>query len=349
MIDVIEIGPGSERPSNQLLFSVVIPTYNRAQQVRECLEALAAQDLPAPSFEVVLVDDGGSEPLEVTLAPFRGRLQVRLLHQNHQGCAAARQFGIEHASGEYLAFTDDDCRPAPGWLSTMASVLRAHPGCAAGGSTLNGALDNAFAEATQTVVHTLTESRRDSMGCVPYSPTCNAAFPAFALRSVGGLDPTWAIAGGEDRDLCARWSNAGLRLVYAPEARVLHFHRLTLSQFLKQHFHYGRGAMKFLRLNETTPSGGPLTTVDENVPGPPLGGLNNPPQVANLPHFGAIRSGFYGALFRAPFENHPPGRAGLVFSLVLLSQIATAAGMISEACSHSGRRSVQRFPIRLNR
>ena len=76
-------------------FSVVIPTYNRARQLRECLEALAAQDVPKESFEVVLVDDGGREPLEETLAPFRERLQIRLLHQKHQSCAAARQFGIE--------------------------------------------------------------------------------------------------------------------------------------------------------------------------------------------------------------------------------------------------------------
>jgi GT2 family glycosyltransferase len=288
--------------------------------LRECLEALAAQDLPAQTFEVVLVDDGGREPLEEALAPFRELLQIRLLHQKHQSCAAARQFGIDHASGEYLAFTDDDCRPAPDWLSTLAAVLKAHPGYAVGGSTVNGAVDNPFAEATQTVVRTLTESRRDSKGCVPYSPTCNAAFPAVALRSVGGLDPTWAIAGGEDRDLCARWANAGRRLIYAPEARVFHFHRLTLAQFVKQHFHYGRGAMRFLRAN--------------------VGGFNNPPQVANLPHFGM-------ALFRAPFEDHPPRRAALIFMLVVLTQIVTAAGLMSEACSRPGKRPAQRLPVRL--
>jgi glycosyltransferase involved in cell wall biosynthesis len=307
--------------SNQLLFSVVIPTYNRARQLRECLQALAAQDLPKQSFEVILVDDGGREPLEETLAPFRELLAIRLLYQKHQSCAAARQFGIEHASGEYLAFTDDDCRPSPDWLSTMASILMAHPGCAAGGFTLNGAVDNAYAEATQTVVRTLTESRRVSAGWVPYCPTSNAAFPAFALRSVGGLDPTWAIAGGEDRDLCARWSNAGRQLVYAPEARVFHFHRLTLAQFVKQHFQYGRSAMKFLRLNEARA----------------------------LEFRQSLRIGFYRAQFRTPFEDHPPRRAGLIFAVVILTQIATAAGMVSEACSHAGRRSVQRHPVRMNR
>jgi len=307
-----------EMQSDQLLFSVVIPTYNRSRQLRECLGALMAQDLPTQSFEVILVDDGGHEPLEETLAPFRERLEIRLLRQTHRGCAAARQLGIEHALGEYLAFTDDDCRPSPDWLSTLAAVLRAHPGCAAGGSTVNGLLDEPFAEATQTVVRKLTEWPRDHAGFVPYSPTSNAAFPAAPLRSVGGLDPTWNIAGGEDRDLCARWSNAGRRLVYAPEARVFHFHRLTLSQFLMQHFCYGRGATRFLRVSETREQHGR--------------------------HSKCI--GFYLDLFRAPFQDHPPRLAGLILALVLLAQIATASGMISEACSPARRRSAQRLPVR---
>lgn len=307
-----------EMQSNQLLFSVVIPTYNRSGQLCECLGALIAQDLPAQLFEVILVDDGGHEPLEEILAPFRETLEIRLLRQTHRGCAAARQLGIEHASGEYLAFTDDDCRPSPDWLSTLAAVLRAHPGCAAGGSTVNGLVDEPFAEATQTVVRTLTEWRRDRAGFVAYCPTSNAAFPAAALRSVGGLDPTWSIAGGEDRDLCARWSNAGRHLVYAPEARVFHFHRLGLGQFLMQHFCYGRGATRFLRVSEVRE------------------------QHARQ----SKRMGFYLALFRAPFQEHPSGTAGLIFALVLLAQIATASGMISEGCSPAGRRSAQRLPVR---
>jgi GT2 family glycosyltransferase len=303
---------------NQLLFSVVIPTYNRSRQLCECLEALMAQDLPAQSFEVILVDDGGHEPLEETLAPFRESLEISLLRQSHRGCAAARQLGIEHASGEYLAFTDDDCRPSPHWLSTMAALLREHPGCAAGGSTVNGLVDDPFAEATQMVVRTLTEWSRDRAGFVPYCPTSNAAFPAEALRSVGGLDPTWNIAGGEDRDLCARWSNAGRRLVYTPEACVFHFHRLTLGQFVIQHFSYGRGATRFFRVNETSEQQG----------------------------LRSHRVGFYLNLFRGPFLAHPPKLAALIFGLILLAQIATAAGMISEACSPAGRRSAQRLPVR---
>ena len=308
---------GIQVQSSQLMFSVVIPTFNRARQLRDCLASLALQDLPKRCFEVVLVDDGGSEALEEVLSPFREQLDIRLLRQTHMGCAAARQLGIEHASGEYLAFTDDDCCPAPNWLSTLGARLAAHPGCAVGGPTVNGAVDNPFSEATQTVVRVLTEWTRDEAGFVPYCPTSNAAFPALALESVGGLDPTWAIAGGEDRDLCARWSDAGCRLLFALEARVFHFHRLTLFQFAKQHFNYGRGAIRFLHADE-----------------------------ARAPNrFRSKGIGFYRTLFHAPFENQPPRQAALIFGLLLVTQIATAAGMISEVCSPVRRRSPQRLPV----
>ncbi len=306
----------SSMRSGQLLVSVVIPTYNRPRQLRDCLEALSLQDFPADAFEVIVVDDGGAITLDEVLAPFRQRLEIGLLHQVHRGCASARQLGIDHAAGEYLAFTDDDCCPSPDWLSRMAAVLKANPGCAAGGSTVNGAIDDPFAEATQTIVRVLTEWPQDNAGLIPYCPTSNAMFPAAAFRLIGGLDSNWNIAGGEDRDLCARWRKSGRPLVYRPDARVYHFHRLTVLAFLKQHFHYGRGAARFLRLGEAGES--KVTAC----------------------------WGFYAALFRAPFVCRPSRRASLVAGLILLAQVATAGGMIAQTFAPATRRTQERLAAR---
>ena len=71
------------------LFSVIIPTYNRAATLNQCLQALAGLGYPRGNFEVVVVDDGGSASLESLLEPWRGSLQLRLLKQENAGPAAA--------------------------------------------------------------------------------------------------------------------------------------------------------------------------------------------------------------------------------------------------------------------
>src|SRR5436190_21831253 len=91
--------------------SVVVPTHERGPALRACLESLAALDYPPERYEVIVVDDGGSAPLDELLDPLHGRLRVELLAQRRAGPAGARNAGVMRAGGEVLAFTDDDCRP----------------------------------------------------------------------------------------------------------------------------------------------------------------------------------------------------------------------------------------------
>src|SRR5262245_39012600 len=106
------------------LFSVIIPTYSRPAQLGGCLEALAATQLAGNSFEVIVVDDGSPSPPRAVVDRFGERLMVRLLTSAHVGPAAARNLGAEQAAGQFLAFTDDDCRPAPDWLPELAAACR---------------------------------------------------------------------------------------------------------------------------------------------------------------------------------------------------------------------------------
>ena len=292
-----------------VLFSVVIPTFNRPRQLADCLEALAQQALPKSLFEVVIVDDGGSQSLEPLVDDFSGRLQIKLFRQTNGGCASARQFGIDHARAEYLAFTDDDCRPAPDWLTRIEAAMKRDPECAVAGRTINGLRDDLYAETTQSIVETLVACGSDASGYLRYAPTNNLVFPSDPLRAIGAMDRSWRIAGGEDRDLCARWSQAGFRLSYEPSAEVLHYHRLNLRSFLRQHFHYGRGAWRYYTNERSTP------------------------------HFESLR--LYPSLLFAPFRQQPMGRALAVCGLVLLAQCATAAGVVAQAIR---RETVRRKP-----
>jgi glycosyltransferase involved in cell wall biosynthesis len=101
-------------------FSIIVPTFNRPAELADCLQALALLEYPQHRFEIIVVDDGGALPAAPIISRFQPDLEIISLRQDRGGPAAARNAGARIGRGRYLAFTDDDCLPAPGWLSALA-------------------------------------------------------------------------------------------------------------------------------------------------------------------------------------------------------------------------------------
>ena len=286
----------------------MIPTFRRPQALAALLKAITEIEFPRRDFEVIVVDDSGCGDLEAVLAPFRQRYSLISLRTPHLGPAPARQAGIDLAKGEYLVFTDDDCIPDPNWLRELHAGLKANPECAVGGEVVNGLPENLFCAASQTIFDYVLQQHAQTQ--VDYLGTGNAAYPAAAFRSIGGLDRNWQLWGGEDRDLSRRWRRSGRRMVVHRAARIHHFHPLSLSRFCNQHFRYGRGASRF---HQTSP----------------------------LPrcefYLGLIAAGFRGG------GQHPRAASGM---MVILSQAATVCGFIFERGRRPGffSRMVHREP-----
>jgi len=76
----------------------------------------------------------------------------------------------------------------------------------------------------------------------------NFGVPAEAFRQLGGFSPMYYRLAAEDRDFCSHWRASGRSIIYAPDMVVLHAHALTLVSFIRQHFHYGRGAWMYHRV-----------------------------------------------------------------------------------------------------
>src|SRR5215207_3783671 len=121
----------------QPTFSVIVPTFQRAASLERCLEALGAQRIERDRFEVIVVDDGSAEPPRAIVRRAAGALDVRLIEQGNAGPASARNAGAGAARGAYVVFTDDDCRPDPGWLHALDAMIARYPGCAIGGRVVN--------------------------------------------------------------------------------------------------------------------------------------------------------------------------------------------------------------------
>jgi GT2 family glycosyltransferase len=285
------------------LISVLIPAYNRPERLARCLEALAAQTLPLGRFEVVVCDDGSAVPLAPLADAFAGRLPLTVVRQENAGPAAARNTAARAARGEAFAFTDDDCLPAPDWLARLADRVASHPEHLIGGAIENALPDDAYATATQLVGDAVADYYERHGVVERFFSTSNLLVPAEGFRRLGGFSEAFPRAAGEDYDFCARWHQAGLPSVYAPEAVVRHAHGHTLRSFCRQHFDYGRG---LLRVRQRRAQ-----------------------RAAERVRF--ERPGFYGHLLRHPLRQGHGARGWWHAALVLLSQAMTAAGGAREA------------------
>lgn len=226
------------------LFSVIIPTYNRPEQLANCLESLTHLDYPRQDFEVIVVNDGGNTPLKLITTRFSS-INLTVIEQANAGPAAARNTGAKGARGRYLAFTDDDCTLASDWLKTLAARFAVSPNCMIGGQTFNALWQNLYATTSQLLVDYLYSFHQTSLPQLHFFTSNNMSLPAELFHTLGGFDTTFRLAAGEDRELCDRWLHHGYQMIYAPEVQIYHAHHLTLSSFWRQHFNYGQGAFYF--------------------------------------------------------------------------------------------------------
>ena len=297
--------------SETLDFSIIIPTRDRHDQLAACLDAVAALRYPDARFEVVVVDDGSLTPVEPVIAPWRERLRITLLSQPGAGPALARNCGAAVAQGRFLAFTDDDCRPAPEWLVHFAARLNAAPDSIVGGRTINALEDNVYATASQALVSYLYDYFNRDPRNFWFLASNNLALAAESFRSVRGFDTSYPKAAAEDRDLCDRLRAAGHGMAFVPDAVVRHLHPLSLTTFWSQHFGYGRGARRYWRAHRER-SG-------EGI------------------HVEPLR--FYRRMLSWPLRQQHRRHLLKVTALLLLSQVANAAGFFWECTSARRRRA----------
>lgn len=231
------------------LISVVVATRNRPAQLGECLAALARCAAAGSAIEVVVVDDGGRAPLDDVVAAHGGALRVEMIRQENLGPGAARNAGVCHARGARVAFTDDDCRPAPDWPARMAEAhadaSRAGRPVLVGGHTRNALPANVFSSASQSLIDYLYGYYNHAGRDARFLTSNNMLFGREHFLAIGGFDPQFKLAAGEDRDFSARCCEHGWRVVYAPDAIVEHAHHLTARGFWRQHVGYGRGAARY--------------------------------------------------------------------------------------------------------
>jgi GT2 family glycosyltransferase len=120
----LESWPSVDRPID---CSVVIPTFNRADQLREALDGLRAQQCDGLRFEVIAVDNGSTDSTRAMIESYGSDLRITYVLEAERGPSAGRNAGIARATGRIVAFMDDDVRVEPGWIAAIVTALDAEP------------------------------------------------------------------------------------------------------------------------------------------------------------------------------------------------------------------------------
>lgn len=214
-----------------LEISVVVPVRDGADSLDGLLSSLAAQTLDAASFEVVVVDNGSRDGRPAEVARARGAVVVSEPWSNR---ARARNVGVAAAGARLIAFTDGDCRVAPGWLAGLVSCLD-HAPLVAGPVVVDATADPGPCERLEALWRFDQEANvRESH----WAASANLGVRRSVLDSIGGFDPAY-LQIGEDVDLCLRARAAGHGLGYCPEAVVHHDPETRLRPILGRAFRHG--------------------------------------------------------------------------------------------------------------
>lgn len=219
--------------------SVIVPVFNGAATLAACLAALLAQDYPRSQTEIIVVDNESTDET----ARIAGRYPVRCVREDRvRSSYAARNRGIQEASGELLAFTDADCVPAADWLRQGVAAFTT-PGIGGVAGEVRSLPPTTLAQRYAAAHQTLSQAA--ALYQNSYRPavyTANAFYRKTAVEQAGRFDPT--VRSGGDADLAWRvQERLGLSIAYCPAAVVYHEHRRTLRALLRQRRLYGYGSV----------------------------------------------------------------------------------------------------------
>ena len=281
--------------------SVIIPAYNASSTIGKALDALSRQKCFQP-FEVIVVDDGSTDNTGEILRVFNkmGTVPFRIIRQDNAGPAAARNHGASLAQGEYLAFTDSDCIPHEDWISTlMAGFSQSHVGVVAG----SYGIANPESRLARCICEEILWRHAHLMPKFPNSfGSYNFCVKKNVFDAVGGFNPEYRHASGEDNDLSYKITRSGWRIYFERKALVDHHHPTRVDKYLKEQFRHGFWRVRMYRDHPRMIRGDGYTYWKDMIEVPWAGCILVSLLVSALNHLGFVSIGCFILLSLLIFE-----------------------------------------------
>ncbi len=232
-------------------FSIIIPVYNRPEEVDELLESLNNQTYS--DFEVLLIEDGSSVKCNLVAQKYNHNLNIRYFYKDNSGRSETRNYGMEKAKGEYFVFFDSDCVIPPFYFDKIKKTLTENYTDSYGGPDK---ADKSFSNLQKAISFSMTSflttgGIRGSKGAkmekfVPR--TFNMGFSKEVYENVGGFKDMF----GEDIDLSLRIRNKGYTCQLISDAFVYHKRRVDLRSFFRQVHVFGMARISLYLLHPSS-------------------------------------------------------------------------------------------------
>lgn len=232
-----------EKSTEIMSLSIIIPTFNGANRIGSCLDALLRQT-GSRDVEILVVSDGSTDNTGDVVGRYSG---VRLITQSNAGPAAARNRGVLEARGTIILFTDDDCVPRPDWLTAMTEPFKDPSVVGVKGvyRTHQRRLVARFVQIEYEDKYRLMSDVRQ----IDFIDTYSAGFRRDRFLEMNGYDTSFPMACAEDVELSYRMSSRGWTMKFVPAAIVYHTHPDTLSRYLQKKYKFAFWRMLAVRKN----------------------------------------------------------------------------------------------------
>ena len=218
-------------------FSVIVPVYNRIDEVSDLLESLAHQS--CKDFEIILVEDGSTETCKHIADKYTHLLDIQYYHKSNEGRSIARNYGIERAQGEYFIFFDSDCVIPEDYFQALKKQLNdCYTDCFGGPD----AAHDSFTDVQKAINYSMTSFlttggiRGGKVQMEKFVPrSFNMGYSRKVWETVGGFREMFS----EDIDMSTRIRNAGFSIQLIRSAYVYHKRRTSIPKFWRQTYVFG--------------------------------------------------------------------------------------------------------------
>jgi len=229
-----------------MFFSVIIPVYNRPQEVDELLESLTRQSYQ--NFETLIIEDGSENPCKDIVEAYTDQLDIRYFAKENSGQGFSRNYGFDRGNGDYFVVFDSDCLIPPHYFETVNNYLEEHPLDAYGGPDRE---HKSFTPTQKAISYAMTSpittggTRGNEKHVGTFHPrSFNMGISREVYEQTGGYRITRM---GEDIEFSIRIIEHGFSTGLIPNAYVYHKRRTNLLQFFKQLHFFGRARINISR------------------------------------------------------------------------------------------------------
>ena len=227
-------------------YSVIIPVFNRPDEVDELLESLTGQT--EKDFDVVVVEDGSANPCEEVCRKYADRLSIHYCAKDNSGPGPSRNYGVERAEGDYVLILDSDCVLPPGYMEAVSKELESDPCDAFGGPDR---AHESFTQVQKAISYSMTsffttggirggKKKMDKF----YPRSFNMGVKRSVYNALGGFS---RMRFGEDIDFSIRIFKGGYECRLFPDAWVWHKRRTDMDKFFRQVFNSGIARINLMK------------------------------------------------------------------------------------------------------